>query len=283
MTHRHPAIEAVILVLLIGALGHVRVQPPVAPSDKADALSEAARKGDAVAVKQLLDEGVDVNTKFRYNRTALSFAADRGHVDVVKLLLDRGADVNTEDTFYHATALTLAVNPAMDRTPRHADVVRLLLQHGAKGKEDALMGAVSAGDAPMTKVVLEAGGLSANTLSDALEAATARKRTEIAAILEQAGAKPYAEVKLDAAQLARYVGKYRDGPQFPNDLVVAITDGRLTATPGGPLMTLVARDQTTFAIREQPGAKMTFKVEQDKATSVTLTAMGNSITFMRIE
>ena len=171
----------------------------------------------------------------------------------------------------------------MDRTPRHADVVRLLLQHGAKGKEDALMGAVSAGDAPMTKVVLEAGGLSAKALSDALEAATNRKRTEIAALLEQAGAKPYAEVKLDAAQLARYVGKYKDGPQIPVDLVVTIADGRLVATLGGPRMTLVARDETTFAVSEQPGARVTFKVEQDKATSVTLTMMGNSIMFTRVE
>src|SRR4051794_7371955 len=85
-------------------------------SDKADALGEAARKGDAAAVKKLLDEGVDANTKFRYDRTALSFAADRGHVDVVKVLLDRGADANIKDTFYGATPLTWAVNPAMDRT-----------------------------------------------------------------------------------------------------------------------------------------------------------------------
>jgi len=35
------------------------------------------RRGDAAKVKELLDAGVDVNTKFRCNRTALSFAADR--------------------------------------------------------------------------------------------------------------------------------------------------------------------------------------------------------------
>jgi hypothetical protein len=35
-----------------------------AQSDKADALSGAARKGDAAAVTKLLDDGVDVNTKF---------------------------------------------------------------------------------------------------------------------------------------------------------------------------------------------------------------------------
>ena len=258
----------------------VRAQPT---SDKADALSDAARKGDAAAVKKLLDEGVDVNTKFRYDRTALSFAADRGHVEVVKLLLDRGADVNAKDTFYNAAALNWAVNPAMERKPQHADVVRLLLEHGAQGKDMALMGAVSAGDVPMTKVVLGTGGLASNVLTDALEAATNRKRTEIVAVLEQAGAKPRPEVKLEPAQLARYVGTYKDGPQIPVNLVVAIADGRLSATLGGQRMTLVARDQTTFGVSEQPGMTMAFKIEQDKATTVTLAGMGQTISFLRVD
>jgi uncharacterized protein len=132
-------------------------------SDKADALGQAARKGDAVAVKQLLDAGVDVNTRFRYDRTALSFAADRGHVDVVKVLLDRGADPNIKDTFYGATPLTWAVNPAMDRTGRHTEVVRLLLARG---------------------------GIPADALSDALTAATRAKLDDVVALLQKAGAKP---------------------------------------------------------------------------------------------
>ena len=133
-----------------------------APGDKADALSEAARKGDAAAVKKLLDEGVNVDTKFRYNRTALSFAADRGHADVVKLLLDRGADINAKDTFYNATALTWAVAPALERTPKHTEVVRVLLAHG---------------------------GIPAEALSDALKAATRAKLDDVVAILQKAGAK----------------------------------------------------------------------------------------------
>ena len=109
-----------------------------APGDKAldaaEQLSAAARAGNAAEVKRVLDGGVDVNTKFRYNRTALSFAADRGHVEVVKLLIERGADLNVKDTFYNATALTWAINPAQGRTPQHDEVVRVLLQHGAQGK-----------------------------------------------------------------------------------------------------------------------------------------------------
>ena len=131
-------------------------------ADKADALSEAARKGDVAAVRKLLDEGVDVNTKFRYNRTALSFAADRGHVDVVKLLLERGADVNVKDTFYSATALTWAIGPAMERKPAHTEVVALLLRHG---------------------------GIAPDDLSAALDQAARQKLTDVVAMLERAGAK----------------------------------------------------------------------------------------------
>jgi ankyrin repeat protein len=159
-------------------------------ADKAEALSEAARKGDTAAVRKLLDEGVDVNTKFRYGATALSYACDRGHVDVVKLLIDRGADVNVTDTFYHATPLTWAVSPAMGRKPQHADVVRVLLQHGARGKDEALVAAASASDAAIVKVILESGGLSAASLSNALEAATKKKAQDIVALLERAGAQP---------------------------------------------------------------------------------------------
>src|SRR5262245_54176544 len=65
--------------------------PP--PTDKAEALAAAARTGDAVTVTKLLDEGVDVNTKFRYGATALSYAADHGQLEVVKVLLARGANV----------------------------------------------------------------------------------------------------------------------------------------------------------------------------------------------
>jgi uncharacterized protein len=130
-------------------------------SEKADALSDAARKGDAAAVTKLLDEGVDVNTKFRYERTALSFAADRGHVEVVKVLLAHKADVTIKDTFYNATALTWAINPAMERKPQHTEVVRLLLDHG---------------------------GYSAEALNAALQAATRAKLTDVVALLEKAGA-----------------------------------------------------------------------------------------------
>jgi ankyrin repeat protein len=58
----------------------------------------AVRTGDVVGVKAALGAGVNVNTKFRYDRMALSFAADRGNPEVVKALLDAGADVGARGT-----------------------------------------------------------------------------------------------------------------------------------------------------------------------------------------
>jgi ankyrin repeat protein len=82
------------------------------PLTKAEQLQDAARKGDAAAVKKLLDEGVDVNTKFRYGATAIFYACDHAHVEVVKVLLDKGADLTMKDTFYGFTPLMLATSPA---------------------------------------------------------------------------------------------------------------------------------------------------------------------------
>jgi ankyrin repeat protein len=153
----------VSVAMVLASVSVVAQAPAPPPSDKADALSAAVRKGDAAAVTKLLDEGVDVNTKFRYGRTALSFAADRGHVDVVKVLLERGADINAKDTFYNATPLNWAINPAMERRPEHVEVLRLLL---AKG------------------------GIPADALTNALETATRSKQDQVVALLTAAGAKP---------------------------------------------------------------------------------------------
>src|SRR6476659_7879160 len=104
-----------LALVLLTAL--VSMQAP--PLTKAEQLQDAARKGDAATVKKLLDEGVDVNTKFRYNATALFYACDHGHVDVVKVLLDKGADLTLKDTFYGFTPLMLAISPAQKRKPAH--------------------------------------------------------------------------------------------------------------------------------------------------------------------
>src|SRR5262245_4259907 len=97
------------------------------PSTKAEELSAAARRGDAETVKKLLDEGVDPNTKFRYDATALTYACDHGHLEVVKVLLEHGANVNVKDTFYGSTPLLLAISPAQKKRPEHSEIAKLLI------------------------------------------------------------------------------------------------------------------------------------------------------------
>ena len=154
----------VAIVLRAGAASAQSTAAPVPAKDaplspQAEALWEAARRGDAPAVKKLLDAGVDVNTKFRYGATALSYACDRGHLEVVRVLLDRGADANVKDTFYGATPLSWASGPAQTRKPEHALIVGLLLKHGARGQDAALGTAVGEDDEPMVRIILEHGGL----------------------------------------------------------------------------------------------------------------------------
>jgi hypothetical protein len=251
------------------------------PADaRADALWEAARKGDAPTVKRLLDEGVDVNAKFRYGATALSYACDRGHLDVVRVLLERGADPNVKDTFYGATPMSWASSPAQTRKPEHATIVGLLLKAGASGQAGALFAAVGEGDAPMTQVIVAHGGLSASVLGDALESATREKQSEIIAILEKAGAKMPPVVTLSEAQLARFAGEYSDGR---NSLTFAVKGGKLTGGPGGQSSTLVARSETTFAIEGRPGLSIEFAGTGERAASLTVNQGGPPTVYKRVE
>lgn len=279
------------MLRVIGIVGFVLLTAPgvlvggaqsAAPGDKADALWEAARKGDVAAVRKLLDEGADVNTKLRYGATVLFYACDRGHLDVVKLLLERGADVNVKDTFYGATPLTWAASPITgDRKPEHSEIVRLLLARGAQGKAPALMAAIGASDLAMTKVILESGGLPPDALSDALETAKTRGNQDLVAALEKAGAQPRTEFKIEEAQLARYAGTYR-GPNGA-EMVLSVTGGRLKANTAGQQLTLVARNETTFGILEAPGVGVTFHFEPGKATSLSVGQGANVATFTRDE
>ncbi len=270
-----------VLALIISWGSVLAAQAP--PLTKAEQLQEAARKGDAVMVTKLLDEGVDVNTKFRYNATALFYACDHGHLEVVKVLLARGADLTAKDTFYGFTPLALAIGPAQKKKPEHAEIAKLLIAKGAPGKETALGAALQSGDTALAKFILDSGGLPADVLSDALEAAKALKKADDVTMLERAGAKPYEDFKIDEAQLSRFAGTYRNAAG--NEAVIAAAGGRLIGTPrGGPPLVLSPRDATTFRMIGMAGATMTFTIEDGKVTGFAIALPGRpSQTYTRTD
>ena len=270
-----------LAIFLFSALALAQAPAPT----KAEQFQDAARKGDAVAVKKLLDEGVDVNTKFRYNATALFYACDHGHLEVVKVLLERGADLTVKDTFYGFTPLALATGPAQKKRPEHTEIAKLLIAKGAPGKEAALTSAVQSGDASLAKVILDSGGIPATNLSDALETAKAASKAEIVTLLEAAGAKPYEDFKIDPVLLAKFPGTYK-GPTG-NELTVAAAGPRLTlgpaAAPPAQRLKLVATGDRGFKAIGAP-ITVTFLVEGDKVVSFTLTQPGPPPTvFTRVE
>jgi hypothetical protein len=251
----------------------------------AEQLQDAARKGDAAAVRKLLDEGVDVNTKFRYGTTAIFFACDAGQIEVVKVLLDHNADLSVKDTFYGMTPLALAVSPPRKKMPVHNEIAKLLIAKGAPGKDMALSAAIDDEDEELAKVVLDSGGLTPDALSDALEEARAGRKMKMAAFLEKAGAKPYEDFPLDAAQLAKFVGTYRE--QRGSEIVLAVDGKRLSAhfagAPPDQRAPLSPRDATTFRAIGVGGAMVAFKVDGDKVIGFTIAGMGPLQTYTRVE
>jgi hypothetical protein len=81
------------------------------------ALYKAAKRGDVIAVRQLLSGGCDPNATLRGDRPLIAAAA-RGNTPILRLLLDAGAEPDW-------WALQVAA------FGNHAEAVRLLLAAGA--------------------------------------------------------------------------------------------------------------------------------------------------------
>lgn len=61
------------------------------------AFLEAAAEGNIEALKQYLEQGVDINARNRQKRTAILTAAMHDHLDAVSFLIEAGADIDLQD------------------------------------------------------------------------------------------------------------------------------------------------------------------------------------------
>ena len=248
-----------VFLLLFGSIAALGQSPKEELNGK---FWEAVRRGDLAATTALLDQGADVNAKFRYGTTALFKAAERGHVEIVKLLLARGADATVKDTFYGATAMTWALDSD------HLNVVEVLLQKDPAGVSDVLMTGVREGKPALVKIALATGNVKAETLTPALVVAIDDKdKAEIVELLKKAGAVPPPAV--DAAMLQSYVGKYKDEAGL--EVEITLTDGRLSAVPTGQRpFVLMAIDNNNFRPVAFEGIVITFKPEAGNTMGMEL-------------
>lgn len=117
MPYRHKMGGAVLAAfLVVNVISNATVAGPI---------HEAAKGGDILAVKELIQNGAKVNDDLdEYRATALYWAAVKGHGEIVELLLEQGAVVDQKngdgDTVLHAASAF-----------GHKDIVQLLLSKGA--------------------------------------------------------------------------------------------------------------------------------------------------------
>lgn len=239
-----------------------------------DKLFEAVRTGDAAAVTALLDKGADVNAKYRYGMTALFKAAERGNLEVANVLIARGVDVTVKDTFYHANALSWALQND------HNDVVKVILAKDPTSVDDVLLSGAREGNVQLVEIGLGQGGAKPETLTAALAAALNNKdKPAIAEMLKKAGATPPPEI--DAAILQTYVGSYKSETSTIN---FTLKEGKLIAeVVGRQSIPIFAVDKVTFKPIEFDGLVMTMTVEGSKVTGFTLKQGPNNTIFKRVE
>jgi ankyrin repeat protein len=114
----------------------------------------AALDGDTETVRDLIDQGADINRKDDNGRTALMFAVTNMHYETMKVLLEHGADVQARSN-EGGTALMAAAGIAGDLR-----MVQALLDKGAdiharlrKTNESALTFAESYGRAEIAQLL----------------------------------------------------------------------------------------------------------------------------------
>ena len=182
-------------------------------------LHEAARQGDLVRARALIEQGVDVDAGNRYGATALFFAAEKGDLDIVTLLVEHGARLDIEDSFYNMSALSRALSG------EHFDVARFLLSRGSPGADAVLRVGVANEDNALVEAALATGDVTRPAYDRALEIAAAGVRALLEAAQVPEGAPP-APVELSREALERFTGGYENESEH-RSLTIALRDGTL--------------------------------------------------------
>src|SRR5215467_3642611 len=213
----------------------------LAAADINQDLLDAARSGDAAAVKSLLEKGAAVEAKTSYGQTPLYLAAMSGHEEIVKLLLDKGASTEVRDSFYKAPMLVFVLQR------KHYAVAKLLIAKGSGSPDNDLNTVAGSNNPELIQAVLDKGKPSQAALDRTYEMALDRKQKAAADLLKNAGAhEPAPAVQVNAKVLESYTGSYKS-EQIPTDIKVSVREGQLfMQAPGQGELLLKAKSPTRF-------------------------------------
>ncbi|XP_056242534.1 ankyrin repeat, SAM and basic leucine zipper domain-containing protein 1 [Seriola aureovittata] len=108
----------------------IKAQDAVVPhtEDNVSVLKRAISNGDTGTVEQLLDSGMDVETRLGFEWTPLMCAVNVANYDLAKLLLDRGARANFSKDHWTVLMASCTASASEDRIAR---CVELLLSRNA--------------------------------------------------------------------------------------------------------------------------------------------------------
>jgi outer membrane protein assembly factor BamB len=242
-------------------------------ADERDDLWSAARKGDAKAVKALLEKGVDVNASTTYGATALWFAAMNGKTDVIKLLLEHHAQTDLRDGIWNTSALGVA--ESFD----HLDSIATLLRAGAGGADALAISAVTSGNPKLLRVVLDAAKVQPEALSAALFLAPAGGN-EMRDLLTKAGAQPFAKPLGDPGQLKPLEGDYEE--IRGGRLRMHVKNGFLVEQFGGrDVYVLKPVGELRFEPIGQPSESFVFERTGNEITKVLYRRGANETPYLR--
>ena len=90
-------VAIVVVMCFAVGIGFVGYSADKQSAEQSASLFEAAAKNNALDAQRFINEGIDVNAKGDYGKTALMYAAECNSVDVAKLLIKAKADVNAKD------------------------------------------------------------------------------------------------------------------------------------------------------------------------------------------
>ena len=154
-------------------------------------LISASESGNLEDVRELIENGANVNLADSYGKTPLMYASENGYPEVVETLINGGANVNVKDEYHESALMYASANG-------HIRVVEALIKHNRayldwtnEYGESALMIALRRGYTKVVKALID-GGADVNLINYNGQTALAfieEKNHKTIEILKAAGAK----------------------------------------------------------------------------------------------